>query len=195
MHDVLIAIPCYGDMRGATAWSLADLCYWNGGMGRRVEVKLFGSANQPLARDALTQYAIAREKSHVLWLDADSTFPPAALDRLLAHQKAIVGCNFAMKRYPIESSCTAMGGERLTPKREGLERVECVGFGMMLCEADVFRKLPRPWFLGHDGSRYVSNDSYFCERANAAGIECFVDHALSAECGHVGLNEFRLEVA
>jgi hypothetical protein len=64
-----------------------------------------------------------------------------------------------------------------------------MGFGMVWVATDVFRAMPKPWFSHEwlpDQEVFRGEDYYFFERAREAGFECYVDHDLSKEVGHIG---------
>jgi hypothetical protein len=152
----------------------------------RFDAHLVHGARIDEAREELAAMALGSYADWLFWLDDDHTFPPDALGRLLAHNLPIVGCNARKRRYPdkIESSARRFVNGRLKglePKKEGIEPVDLLGFGVTLVSAEVFRKMPRPWFKwGPHGE-----DGYFCEQAIKAGFTPHVDHALSREVGHI----------
>jgi hypothetical protein len=53
----------------------------------------------------------------------------------------------------------------------GLFRVDAFGFGAVLIKRDVFERVPRPWFKGHEGGEDIG----FCRKAREHGIELWCD--------------------
>lgn len=151
----------------------------------------------PDLRNKLAHKAVAENASHVLFLDTDMVFPPDSLIRLLKHDLDIVGVNYAMKRIPSmptsESLDTTPNHTRKSTT--GLGEVAYIATGVLLVKADVFRKLPMPWFLTpysptHGG--YMTEDVYFCCLARETGFRIWCDHDLSKEVYHVGEREYHL---
>lgn len=136
------------------------------------------------AREAATLSAMTANPEALLLLDCDQTFPDEVATRLAAHDLPIVGANYRRKQppnIPVSSATKLVGGTLIpiTPVETGLEEVDAIGLGVCLIRAEVFRKLPRPWF----GTGGGSEDAYFCRQAKAAGYSIHVDHAVKA--GHV----------
>lgn len=137
------------------------------------------------AREKLAGMAIEGAADRLFWVDSDQTFPPETLLRLLGHDLPIVGCNYR-KRIPdriVPASRNLIEGRiaGAEPKAEGIEKVDLLGFGVVLIKASVFEGLPRPWFA----SGPYGEDGYFCQQALAHGVPAYIDHALSMEVGHV----------
>lgn len=147
-----------------------------------------------VGRDAVLAGAIARQATHVLWLDTDMAFPPDTAIRLAQHNQPIVACNCVMKDLRLLS--TAMrDGQRIDtgPDSKGLEPVDTVGPAVMLMRTDVVADLPRPWFIhGRNAAgEDIGEDVMFCRRLSAAGQTIYIDHDLSKDIGHIGQHTFR----
>lgn len=140
-----------------------------------------GQSRIDKAREQLAEGAMRAEADWLLWLDADQTFPPDTLIRLLAHDLPIVGAHYPRRRPDDIISAAVKDGQALRSRRDGLEPVDILPFGVALIRADVFKSLPRPWFRMTD----EGEDTYFCDQAIKAGYQPTVDHKLSAEVGHV----------
>lgn len=147
-------------------------------------------------RTKLAQTALAQGSDYILFLDSDMRFPSSLLYDLVKHDKDIVACNYATRRKPIKTvafsdfsslQCIYSHGQF------GLEEVDAVGMGAMLIKADVFRKLPQPWFnISYlpNGKMYIGEDIYFCKLAQAHGYTVYIDHDLSQKVGHTGSIDF-----
>lgn len=152
------------------------------------------STHVHVGRNAFLDGAIARQATHVLWLDTDMTFPEDTARRLAAHNRPIVACNCVMKTVP--PLCTAQwGGQRVEtrPDSTGLQAVDSVGMAVMLMQTDVVADLPRPWFRHErtDDGRDIGEDIAFCRALRNAGHQILIDHDLSKEIGHIGPYTYR----
>jgi hypothetical protein len=135
--------------------------------------------------------------SHILWIDDDMTFPANTLDRLMDHKLPIVGCNCTTRRLPVKT--TAILNDQRIPStgQHGLQKVDGVGFGVLLTETAIFERLPEPWFAtpfdpnAKPGvSHFLTEDLWFCCLARRFGFDVWIDHDLSQEIGHIGDYEF-----
>ena len=63
------------------------------------------------ARHRLFFEALKWDADYIIWCDSDHIFPVDAFVRLLAHNKAIVGCNYARRVQPGQP--TAPSGSKL----------------------------------------------------------------------------------
>lgn len=188
-----IAIPCHVFIAPQMAQSLARLCAWNARHHLFHRVRFFGNAVSTFGRNELVRWAKRGASEFLLWVDTDSVFPPDAATRLLSTGLPFIGANFALKDGSEQSAAWGMDGERLKPRQEGIEEVSTLGFGLTLTRMDVLDAVGDPWFKTVEGERGGPADEYrFCQLARAAGFPPHVDHALSRECGHVGLQAFRL---
>lgn len=142
-------------------------------------------------RELVLEAALKRGMSHLLWLDTDMSFPRDSALRLFAHGLPIVGANYLTRRQG-SNKFTAQKDDgtpiETTEALTGLEEVGAVGFGCVLMQLDIVKRLHRPWFMHalnkHGGD--VGEDIVFCQHARAVGYSVFVDHDLSKEIGHVG---------
>jgi len=148
----------------------------------------------PNLRQSAVFTALAVGASHILFIDSDMRFPEATLECLLSRDKAIVGANYVMRTMPslwtanTENACVSSVG------KTGLERVDVLGFGVVLIRTEVFRALERPWFeTPYNGQIHVGEDVYFCQQAKAAGLPVWVDHDLSQQVRHHSLIEYGVE--
>jgi hypothetical protein len=159
-----------------------------------------------LMRQELLETALQDGATHLLWLDSDMRFPKEALLRLLGHNKAIVGINYSQRGMPesgppdfVAIKSVEDGVKlRTTPLSVGLEKVEAIGFGLVLM--DLRRIGPKlgdkPWFdftWRKVGGGLIGEDVYFCRKVGAAGVSIYVDHDLSRDCAHIGSFEFRTD--
>lgn len=145
------------------------------------------SSELPTGRMTLVSHALQWDAEYMLCLDADHTFPPDALVRLLAHGVEVVGCNYR-QRHPPHAPTAMRDGIRIETNGSSpvLERVNRVGLGLCLIKMSTLRRMlaqpnSLPFFTGSDkGEDYI-----FFEKLAAAGAEVFVDSRLSMEVGHI----------
>ena len=196
---IAICIPSRGDMVIGTAFDLATMCGYDSRF-RDGEQAIYTVAGTLIfdQRNKLAEAAISEGADYVLWIDADMRFPKNTIDRLLKHDKDIVGVNATTRTQPVKP--TAKKLEIDYDKKEnhwtsvdskgktGIERVTAIGCGVMLVKREVFLETPKPWFYFYElpGGKTLGEDVHFCVAAHDAGFETWVDHELSQEIGHVG---------
>lgn len=178
----------------AAQWSVAHVP--NGGrlLMRQSQGTLIANQRQDLVTGALRDGA-----THILFLDTDMRFPKDTLDRLLAHGKPIVACNYATRRAPVKTVAFANDHNwdciYTEPDSTGLAPVAAVGMGVMLIDVEVFRRLALPYFaIGYSrqSDSFVGEDIYFCRLARQAGYDVLIDHDLSKEVAHIGTHDYTL---
>lgn len=198
-----ICIPSRGEMEIGTAFDLAVMCGYDSRF-RLGEQAIYTVAGTLIfdQRQKLAEAALKERCDYVLWIDADMRFPKNTIERLLAHDKDIVGVNATTRTIPVKS--TAKNLEIDMEKKEnqwlsvsskgkvGIEQVTAIGCGVMLVKREVFENTPPPWFWFEQlpGEKLLGEDVYFCVKAHDAGFETWVDHGLSNEIGHVGRYTF-----
>lgn len=146
----------------------------------------------PDGRQKLVELAKEQGATHILWLDSDMRFPKETLHMLLAHDKAIVGCNYMARRLPHMMTARKDGAPLIsTPDDHGLAEVEHMGFGVLLTAIEVFDG-PGPhfafgWMKNAEGKlQPIGEDVFFCRNARKAGHQIWVDQDLSRAIGHCG---------
>lgn len=195
-----ICIPSRGDMCIGTAFDLATLCGYDSRWRKDGDQAIYTVAGTLIfdQRNKLAQAALDQECDYILWIDADMRFPKNTIERLLAHDKDIVGVNATTRTLPVGPTAKQLRID--TEKKEnhwysivskgktGIERVTAIGCGVMLVKAKVFRETPKPWFYFYElpGGKTLGEDVHFCIAAHDAGFETWVDHDLSQEIGHIG---------
>lgn len=123
--------------------------------------------------------------THLFFVDADMIFEPDVLDKLLAHDKDIVGARYfkrqGKEREPVVNTRYDMPGA-VMPNH--IFKNYAVATGCLLIKRAVFEKIPRPWFSMGTPEKQMGEDIYFSVKAKENGIECWLDPTLSI--GHVG---------
>lgn len=194
MARVVIGVPSNGEWKAGFGLSLAHLCLRTGSVaGEDILVASQLGSSLSIQRTRIVLAAQEFEATHLLFLDADMTFPPDTLDRLLAWDKQVVAANCPVKRVPSHPTARQWVDGRwelvLSNDAEGLEQVDRVGTGIMLIRMDVFERIAEPWFAflwEGPGREYQGEDWCLCEQIEDAGIPIFVDHDVSKKVGHIG---------
>ena len=195
-----ICIPSRGTMEVGTGFDLALMVGYDARYRKKGTNAIYTVAGTLIfdQRNNLADVAIEEKCDYILWIDADMRFPKNTLERLLKHDKDIVGVNATTRSIPVKS--TAKHLEVNLEKKEnswwpvvskgktGIERVTAIGCGVMLVKRKVFENTPKPWFWFYQipGGKTLGEDVHFCVAAADAGFETWVDHDLSQEIGHVG---------
>ena len=138
-------------------------------------------------RNYIASQAIKRDCTHLFFVDDDMIFPEDTLDRLLAHDKDIVGAVYNTK-YEVQTPVIEYDGEKSETE---IFRCAAIGTGCLLIKCEVFRKVPQIWFnyeWNENGSVKMSHDWLFCHKARDCGFEIWADPTL--EIGHLGIKEF-----
>ena len=152
-------------------------------------------ANLPLVREMLVAEARKKGADYILWIDADQTFPEDALERLLAADRPVIGCNIPSRIPPhAPSAARAAPGkvERVQTTAElaargEIERVDAMGLGFCLMKMNVLDGIEGPLFQfaqGKDGT-LIGEDIWMFQRLREHGVDVFIDHGLSWQIGHI----------
>lgn len=151
-------------------------------LGTRIEfvlVPVIGYSLPGTARAIAVEAALNAGADYILFYDDDMIFMPGVFLKLLAHDLPVVGALAFTARDPITpviyKFTETPRGRRCDPildyKRDQLQQVDAIGFGVVLIQATVFRKLPKPWF-SIPGS---GEDIQFCDECRKYKIPVYVD--------------------
>lgn len=143
------------------------------------------------SRFLLVREALQREVEYILFIDSDLSFPPDSINRLLAHDKDIVGATYIRRREPYNVLGFPPDDEEILPGQKGLTEMVRMPFGFMLIRTKVFADVPRPWFVTSfsvEDDGWTSEDYKFCDQAIAHGYKIWCDLDLSHELAHHGMN-------
>jgi hypothetical protein len=134
-----------------------------------------------VAREHCIDLALAYKCDYILFYDADMIFSADVFLKLLQHQLPVVSALAFTARDPITPVIykfeEVQGGQAVvsTPvlnyQRDALQKVDAVGFGVIMIQASVFRRVPKPWF----SSPGVGEDIQFAVFCKRAGVEIHVD--------------------
>lgn len=178
--------------RDDARYSLFSVCLMN--LKHPVNTNIDWALGNDIAsgRNNLVRRSLELGSEWILFLDDDHVFPNDLLVRLLEADKDIVSGLYLRRGVPM----TPVAFSHRTPgntympivlpelPKEGLLKVHAAGAGALLIRSEVFRAIGDPWFEhGRVGEWDASEDIIFCEKANEAGFEVFVD--LEARLGHL----------
>jgi hypothetical protein len=145
----------------------------------------------PEARNTLHKFFVEESQcEHLVMLDSDVLPPPDFLERLLAHDKPLVG-GWYRKKDEAATPCVytyqtqeADGVYWWKPRPVpgvGLEQVDGAGAGCWLMRRDVAEALgPKPYDMNQGGE-----DLALCKRVTDLGFPIFIDWSIA--CAHAGV--------
>lgn len=192
---VVIGIPSMDTVSTMFAHSLTDMILYSTSKGFahpfNCAVQFYSCSLLPFSRQILAQYVLDMNFTHLLFIDSDMSFPHWMLSRLLERHEPVIGINAMSRRPPYR--CTALTEPgvylRTDIDSKGLVKVYRTGFGVMWIAAEVFRKMPEPWFdftWLPEKKCFMGEDYYFCEKVRQLGYDIWVDQELSRNVEHVG---------
>ena len=198
MKTVAICIPARGQMEVGTAFDLARMVNYEARKGD-IQINLYTSMGTLIfdQRNNMCQSALEEGADFVLFIDADMRFPKDTLERLISHNKGIVGVNATTRSIPvkatakhllIESDGTCSWKQISSKGKTGLEVADGIGCGVMLISREVLERMDEPWFFFEllPENKLLGEDIYFCVKAKDIGFDTFIDHDLSQQIGHIG---------
>jgi len=187
-HKICFAIPCMGTIRIETMLSIIDIFsvtnqdfYFAYRTGCYIEQN----------RTELIRSAIENKCNKIFFLDADMMVEGGVINKLLAHQKPVVGAAYNARSVPLYSN-VKMKDENgkfaaFSELPTGLFKADGVPTGCMLIDIPTIQKVPYPWFdltYFEDGKLELGEDIYFCEKLHQYGIETWCDPTI--KIGHIG---------
>lgn len=185
--NVGIVMPSGNVIQGHTVTKLTELVYTT-----ELDIQFFNPRGALVEQNRMrgVDRALKAGCTHVMFIDSDMTFPPDGIERLLAHDTPIVGCDYALRDGTARSTA---GGFNTKLMKNGLVPVDRIGCGFLLVQAEVFSKVERPWFkVLWNKDKIMSEDVYFIRQAKKKGYTTYVDPVLSRDIGHLGIIEFKL---
>ena len=186
---VLIGVPS-GDSVPVPFWLSFGVAV---NTDKQTELYSVRGMNTVSARNKIVYKALTEKFTHVFFMDSDMEFPPATLDRLLRHDKDIVGGFYLRKKKGYLPNAFKLGfskGQKaLTEFVTEFKEVEAIGTGCLLVKAEVFEKIGKPWFHYEPiedapDCHMATEDMVFSRRAREAGYQIFCDGLIA--CGHIG---------
>lgn len=194
---VVICVPTNGLVHAQFAYCLIDAIKYAESQGISVflnmdEGTVLSNQRQHLALTAVQDY----KADHILWLDSDMTFPPDVILQLLSHNKDVVCAAYSKRVEPFHATAFLdIDPVVPVPMKGRLKKVKYAGMGCMLVTADVYHRIPTPWFplIWHDTTQsWHGEDMGFCSLLEKEAIPIYCDIELSLAVGHIGQKEFTL---
>lgn len=193
-HKIAVAITTNRLIKPKTVLSLANLL----AKTKHEVFPIVSTEGYTIAenRSYCVYKAIKAGCTHLLFIDDDMTFPDDTIERLLSHEKMVVGVNSHSRMLPITTTVAFIdeNGE-LAPRPDVIpeQPFKCyqVGMGVALINLDIFNKIPQPWFKFEEaasGQILNGEDGWFCDRVRDAGYEIWCDPTLPI--GHIGDYEY-----
>ena len=185
--SILVGVPTTGMMDVSFVKALMALEH-----DPRFFVSFEVSALVHESRGRLAVEAVTRGYDYLLFLDSDMIFTIADIDKLLAHDKDIVGANYLKRTWPYSATAQVHyniehpeDGEELKPGIPGCYQVDMLATGFMLIKTHalgtiILNSRVNP-FLPFNG---MGEDWSFCVRAREAGYQVWADNDL--DIGHLG---------
>jgi hypothetical protein len=167
-------------------------------------------------RSDMATAALGDGFEHLMWIDSDVSFAPAAVEQLLRHELPVVAGLYPKKGARAFAVYFEEGTKDLLVGEQGyLLDVRYVGTGFLLTHRMVYDDIRRtfslplcntkwgqptvPFFLpmvvsdDTNGYWYLSEDFAFCERARQAGHKITIDTTI--RLGHIGRYTYQWEDA
>lgn len=138
------------------------------------------------ARQAIVNAAQSVHADYLLMLDDDQTFTPQAFDILWAHRDhpVVSGLYFTRTIPPVPCVFNMTVSEGSVPvldyPEDQLFEVQIVGFGFILFDMNIFKKIPPPYF---QVGNWLGEDVAFGAKCQAAGIPLLVH--TGCKVGHI----------
>ena len=131
------------------------------------------------SRNVIVEKAQSINATHLLFLDSDNVFPPDVIDKLLKHDKDVVGATYLKRIPPYE----LLGVPLDKPTDNPLIRMKRMPTGCLMIKMHVFNQMEKPYFrMKYKNGKEYSEDYNFCEDC---GYTVWCDQALSLQIGHV----------
>jgi hypothetical protein len=139
-------------------------------------------------RNRLVRKAMLAQCDSILWIDSDIVVPPHFAERLIDHDRDIVGCTYAAKsQLHAQNDSPAFVHEDLPVthhiENSGVREVARLPGGALLVRASVYEAIADPWY---EAIKETPEDWALCDKARDAGFPVFLDSVLSSQVLHLG---------
>ena len=198
---ITVAIPSAGRVSTNFMYSMISLMSYlqaNGVPGFNIDVKLDIVQSSVIYgnRQKLVSRAIDSGQTHIMFIDDDMIFQPQVFGMLLQRQLPVVVTNYLIKVDEPKFVAISLDGNRVptTVESTGCENVMFSGFGVSLFQTDVFKAIPKPWFMplyNEEEDHFTPEDEPLFEKIRAAGYDVWLDHDASKLVAHEGIKMWR----
>ncbi|MGE3341518.1 MAG: hypothetical protein AB7J46_06515 [Candidatus Altimarinota bacterium] len=181
---ITIGLPSYGLMTTECVMALSKML-----MTSKLDLHLVFNVGLYIDynRNQIVDAALQNGSDYLLFVDSDMAFPVDGLERLLAHQKDIVGGYYNTRRGNCPVRVWDEDGKLIAPDPIPEELFQCAVLptGFMLIRLEALKKLQKPFFqvITH-AQGTIGEDVSFCKKAVDAGLEIWCDGSIRV--GHVG---------
>src|SRR5271157_5426521 len=187
---VSICIPSMSMWCADTALSLIALVQRATNLGIKVVTVNHQCCVISHSRNQLVVKALAFNDppvTHILWVDSDMTVPQTALERLLAHDKDVVGAFYSRRTFPHTTAGFLVFddlGQVPDVSKGGLFPASLMPHGCCLVKRQVYEAIKGPWYFEHyddaqicegDDFGHISEDSNFTTQCLKHDFEVFCD--------------------
>lgn len=144
-------------------------------------------------RNWITAQAVKAGCTHIFFVDDDMIYAPDTVEKLLSHDKDIVGAKYHVRRDVSEGNPDVIEYFDYEQDKDskGLFQCKALGGGCILVKIDIFKVVPQPWF-GYKWNEYgmvtMSNDWYFAEKVRECNFDIWCDPSLYP--AHIGTKEY-----
>ena len=144
-------------------------------------------------RNYIVVQALNNNSDYLLMIDDDMVFPPDLLDKLLVNDKDICGVAYHPRSETgqiikfLDETHIVKLEETNEPKYKDTFECMATGTGIILIKCEVFKKIPRPWFMFEyydTGQCKLGEDWYFSKVAKQSGFSIWTDP--KPKVGHIG---------
>lgn len=183
---ILLGIPVHGNINPQVVACLLSLTAQADYPGK---VHLQSNCYVHDARNKIVAEAQRIGATHLMFIDADTVFPPDGVQKLLARDLDIVGGLYFRRQPPHLPTINQLEGDKLIvptkwPKDKPFE-VFGIGTGFLLIKMSVFEKIKPPYFyFCNFHGRPLGEDIYFCRKAREAGFKVWCDPTIPLQ--HIG---------
>lgn len=183
---ILIGIPVHGNINPEVVACLISLL---AKINYTAKINFQSNCYVHDARNKIVSEAINIGASHLMFIDADTVFPPDGVDTLIERDKDIIGGLYYRRQPPHLPTINQQEGNSLIiPKTWDKSKpfeVFAVATGFMLIKTEVFKKIKPPYFyFGNFHGKAMGEDVYWCWKARRAGFKIWCDPTI--ELGHIG---------
>ena len=170
----------------------------------RLAIMTSDGAYSDTLKDNMAQSVIPLNPDYILWLDADQTYPANTPEVLMKHiddGKMVVGGMVPHRTTGNPNVWKSIPGSHLYQPRgvypdEGLIKVDGMGFGGVMMNPGVFRKMEYPWFRmswDKEINDRLGMDFVFYANCKRAGIDVWCDTDLVF--GHLAVHKVPMKLS
>lgn len=216
IQKIYVGVPCYTpqiSMRFAN--SLLSLVGTT--VGTPIEINLnfiIGQGYIGKARNEMASSFLESDNDVFLQIDNDILFTPADVQRIVSHNKPVVGGFYFKKDLGKRIAVAERLLEQTGPDENGLIEVKYIGAGFLAVRREVLERMIQewglePWFwYANEGNgrkyhdffpamvhprlnRWLGEDWWFCQRARDLGYKVYGDSQVRLP--HLGMVTYPVE--